>query len=182
MVWWLFAYVCYVHYRDICANSLEQNVFNKTPDICRTRKSGRTKRSVNFQKHTKTKKYWPTNSGVPKMFLKSLPKSILWASPKSIILMRGWGTERLSSMMFSGLKKINKTTVSQKSEIEKETDQETDKTDMRQGEVEWQPGHFYKTLRFKWGTYDAYDSQREINRRILINSLSKLSVYDSNYV
>lgn len=38
--------------------------------------------------------------------------------------------------MFSGLKKINKTTVSQKSEIEKETDQETDKTDMRQGEVE----------------------------------------------
>lgn len=36
------------------------------------------------------------------MFLKSLPKSILCARPKSMILMRGWGTERFSSMMFSG--------------------------------------------------------------------------------
>lgn len=38
------------------------------------------------------------------MFLKSLPKSILCARPKSMILMRGWGTERFSSMMFSGWK------------------------------------------------------------------------------
>lgn len=46
--------------------------------------------------------HWPTNSGVPKMFLKSLPKSILWARPKSMILMRGWGILRFNSMMFSG--------------------------------------------------------------------------------
>lgn len=46
--------------------------------------------------------HWPTNSGVPKMFLNSLPKSILWARPKSMSLMRGCGAERFSSMMFSG--------------------------------------------------------------------------------
>lgn len=62
---------------------------------------------VNYQTQslmtqTCRKKDSPTNSGVPKMFLKSLPKSILWARPKSMILMRGWGTERFSSMMFSG--------------------------------------------------------------------------------
>ncbi len=46
--------------------------------------------------------HWPTNSGVPKMFLKSLPKLILWARPKSMSLMRGWGILRFNSMMFSG--------------------------------------------------------------------------------
>lgn len=36
------------------------------------------------------------------MFLKSLLKSILCARPKSMSLMRGWGTLLFSSMMFSG--------------------------------------------------------------------------------
>lgn len=47
----------------------------------------------------------PTNSGVPNMFLNSFPKSILWASPKSMILIRGLGTFLSKSIMFSGLKK-----------------------------------------------------------------------------
>lgn len=69
------------------------------------RKQQRGGKSIIRKKYfNDTHKYSPTNSGVPKMFLKSLPKSILWARPKSIILMRGWGTERFSSMMFSGYK------------------------------------------------------------------------------
>lgn len=47
----------------------------------------------------------PTNSGVPNMFLNSFPKSILWARPKSMILIRGLGTFLSRSIMFSGLKK-----------------------------------------------------------------------------
>lgn len=51
---------------------------------------------------TSKQKYSPTNSGVPKMFLNSLPKSILCANPKSMILIRGFGTFLSSSIMFSG--------------------------------------------------------------------------------
>lgn len=51
------------------------------------------------------------------MFLKSLPKSILWARPKSMILMRGWGTERFSSMMFSGWKKRSRDSWVRQSEV-----------------------------------------------------------------
>lgn len=58
--------------------------------------------SIHWTRLYKNGGHWPTNSGVPKMFLKSLLKSILWASPKSMSLMRGWGIERFSSMMFSG--------------------------------------------------------------------------------
>lgn len=39
------------------------------------------------------------------MFLNSFPKSILWANPKSMILIRGLGTFLSRSIMFSGLKK-----------------------------------------------------------------------------
>lgn len=47
-------------------------------------------------------KHSPTNSGVPKLFLNSFPASILWAMPKSMSLMRGFGTPLSRSMMFSG--------------------------------------------------------------------------------
>lgn len=47
----------------------------------------------------------PTNSGVPNIFLNSFPKSILWANPKSMILIRGLGTFLSKSIMFSGFKK-----------------------------------------------------------------------------
>lgn len=44
----------------------------------------------------------PTNSGVPKMFLNSVPASILCASPKSMSLMRGSAMFLSRSIMFSG--------------------------------------------------------------------------------
>ena len=56
----------------------------------------------------KTKNNLPTNSGVPNMFLNSFPKSILWANPKSMILIRGLGTFLSKSIMFSGFKKKEK--------------------------------------------------------------------------
>lgn len=49
----------------------------------------------------------PTNSGVPKMSLKSTPSLILCAKPKSISLILGFWILLSSSMIFSGCKKQN---------------------------------------------------------------------------